>query len=347
MSFSCSLHRWTQTCWLAGFFGSILIFFVFAEKLKANAPSLHQRPANWCSVTSRTATARRKIGKSLKKLSNKTLKLQSTSAIQLFLHFNVFYDESSEHELTVSGSFFKTLSPHSCSKEKNALMGLKWEFSDEKNKQSCCISQLNWLLMFLNILNVSVYVLNLTFFFLFSETEDFFISRLGLNNNTTETNRSMRDVYATLAGHVTPPGVYEWTGKSCHVLPISHTVKYACVFSCGGVGRGLKSTLTSQSYKTYIYRLKIFLYESDRQTLLPYLWACAILTYSQTYMISDTAEVKQINVTTLRLLSLCFCDFVLDVCSNAETLQSATTRTLCRHQRVAAAGKEPTTRKSF
>lgn len=60
--------------------------------------------------------------------------------------------------------------------------------------------------MFLNILNVSVYVLNLTFF---SETEDFFISRLGLNNNTTETNRSMRDVCATLAGHVTPPGVYE------------------------------------------------------------------------------------------------------------------------------------------
>lgn len=176
-----------------------------------------------------------------------------------------------------------------------------------QEKQSCVISQLNWLLMFLNILNVSVYVLNLTFFFLFSETEDFFISRLGLNNNTTETNRSMRDVCATLAGHVTPPGVYEWTGKSCHVLPISHMVKYACVFSCGGVGRGLKSTLTlvtkvTKSYKTYIYRLKIFLYESDRQTLLPYLWACAILTYSQTYMISDTAEAKQINVTTLRLL---------------------------------------------
>lgn len=67
--------------------------------------------------------------------------------------------------------------------------------------------------MFLNILNVSVYVLNLTFFFFFSEAEYFFISRLGLNNNTTgtsaETNRSMRDVCATPAGHVTPPGVYE------------------------------------------------------------------------------------------------------------------------------------------
>lgn len=53
------------------------------EKLKANAPSLHQQPANWCSVTSRTATARRKIGKSLKKLSNKTLKLQSTEGKHL------------------------------------------------------------------------------------------------------------------------------------------------------------------------------------------------------------------------------------------------------------------------
>lgn len=62
-------------------------------------------------------------------------------------------------------------------------------------------------------------------------------------------------------------------------------------------------------------------------------------THIQSDMISVTAEAKQINVTTLRLLlSLCFCDFVLDVCSNAETLQSATTRTLCRCQRVAAAG---------
>lgn len=184
MSFSCSLHRWTQTCWLAGFFGSILIFFIFAEKLKANAPSLHQQPANWCSVTSRTATARRKIGKSLKKLSNKTLKIQSTEGKHLpsscFFILTCFMmkalNKSSLNVWCRFHCFWKLqdfVSTFMLQREKRSD-GTKLWIQWREKKQTCVISQLNWLLMFLNILNVSVYVLNLTFFFFFSETEYFF-----------------------------------------------------------------------------------------------------------------------------------------------------------------------------
>lgn len=81
----------------------------------------------------RSEKNRKKSEKAFQQNPKASVHRGQTSAIQLFLHFNVFYDESSEHELTVSGSFFKTLSPHSCSKEKNALMGLNCEFSDKKN----------------------------------------------------------------------------------------------------------------------------------------------------------------------------------------------------------------------